>query len=272
MSDKKLVDPGKKFSIVFPTRERPKLLLALLESLVKNTNNLSEIEVLTATDDDDKTDYEFLKSYSFVQHFVVKQSLNFSEHYYNFLAAHSSGEWIITGNDDCQFETKNWDWLAFNALNSRSRVIYGWIEDNLGKYRARGQGDYCCFPLFGRKGYEALGYIFPSRIPTWGCDIWASNLYKQINSRIVLPIKIHHYCYHNMTRAQDHLNKRIGQNQVNYTTRPIRQEVEALMKTMNRPEQEVTSIVNSQETIKQKGWNPAHAFVNPRKRRLTMSS
>lgn len=270
-SDKTLAVP-KKFTILFPTRERPKLLKALLDSLVANTSNLDDIEVLIAIDIDDKTDYELLGAYSFVRDFRVHQSMNFSENYYNFLAYHSTGEWIITGNDDCCFETKNWDWIAYNALKDRPRVIYGWIEDNLGKYRARGQGDYCCFPLFGRRGYETLGYIFPSRIPTWGADIWSSNLYKQINSRITLPIKIHHICYHNMTRSQDHLNKRIGQNQVNYSTRPIRQEIEALMNALNRPESEIVSMVHTPEQTNHKGWNPAHSFVNPRKRRLTLSA
>jgi glycosyltransferase involved in cell wall biosynthesis len=271
-SDNALINPGKKFSIVFPTRERAKLLTELLDSLAIKTKELSEIEVLIAIDLDDKTDYSFLENYSFVQSFRVPRSLNFSEDYYNYLAAKSVGEWIITANDDARFETQHWDVHAFNSLESLPRVIYGWIEDNLGMYRARGQGDYCCFPLFGRKGYEALGYIFPSRIPTWGCDIWASNLYKQINSRIILPIRIYHYCYHNQTRNQDHLNKRIGQNQVQYSTRPIRQEIEALMKAMNVPDTEVTAMTTVPENKVQKGWNPAHSFVNHRKRRLIMGT
>lgn len=261
-----------RFSIVFPTRERPDLLRSLLNSLVENTFNLESIEVLIAIDNDDKTDYEFIELYSFVKFFRVPQSLNFSENYYNFLASNTVGNWIITANDDCRFETKNWDIIAFDTLKDKSNVIYGWIEDGLGKFRAQGQGSYCCFPLQGRRGYEALKFIFPARIPTWGADIWAAALYKQISSSIILPITIKHYCHHNKTRIQDNVSMRISRNQVSYSTKPIRTEIEALLNALNgsipTPIQPKERVQNSY----QKTNMAKNLFINPHKRRLICSS
>ena len=228
-------DPGIKFSIVFPTRERPDLLKSLLESINKNTFNLNEIEVLIAVDDDDITNYGFVElSFPFATIYRVKRSLNFSRDYYTFLAKQSTGRWIITANDDCVFETPEWDTLAYNVLKDKPGVIYGWIQDHLATYRANGHGNYCCFPLQGRAGFEALGYIFPSRVPTWGADIWAKNLYDQVNSVVELPITLRHYCHHNKTRGQDHISKRIANSQVPFDMRPGYDEINKLLAALKR--------------------------------------
>lgn len=231
------VDKGIKFSIIFPTRERTKLLKSFLDSIYKNTYCIEEIEVLIAIDEDDVTDYSFLTEYKFLQSFSVKRSLNFSQDYYNFLASKSKGSWIITANDDCMCETKNWDHTVYNILKVHNGVVYGFIEDGLGGFRVRGQREYCCFPLFGRIGYEALGYVFPGRIPTWGADIWAANLYHQVSSVVKLPITFRHYSYHNRSRQQDHISRRIASNQIFYSVRPGREEMEKLLNAMNKKKQ-----------------------------------
>lgn len=224
-----------KFSIVFPSRERVPLLKRMLDSLVATTANLSDIEVLIAVDHDDKDTFEFLtsdKTYPFVTHYGVKRSLNFSRDYYTMLAHRSSGQWIITANDDCVFETEHWDAKAYEVLKDLPGVIYGYIEDGLGEWRAKGHGDYCCFPLQGRKGFEALGYIFPDRIPTWGADIWTKNLYDQIDSSIELPFTMRHYCVHNFTRESDHIHQRIARNQVSFSMKPTYDEINKLIKAL----------------------------------------
>ena len=223
--------PEKRFSIIFPSRDRHELVSKLLGSIAAMTFNIADIEVLIAIDDDDTKSENFLKNFGvpFVQYFKVKRSLNFSQDYYTFLAKQSTGRWIITINDDCVFETPAWDVDAFNVLDQKPGVIYGWIEDGLGGFRAKGHGNYCCFPLQGRKGFEALGYIFPPRIPTWGADIWAKNLYDQIGSVVALPFTIRHFCHHNQTREQDHINKRIAHNQVPFDMRVTYEEINKLL-------------------------------------------
>ncbi len=224
------------FSIVFPTRNRHHLLRNLLESVELNTEDLDRVEVLIAVDEDDKETQTFLLSsnYSFAKMFIVKRSLNFSQDYYTYLAKQSRGRWIITANDDCVFETKCWDAIAYKYLADKPSVIYGWIEDGLGEWRAKGHGNYCCFPLQGRGGFEALGYIFPARIPTWGADLWARSLYDQVRSVVELPITIKHICYHNKTREQDEVNKHIQSNQVHFDLRPGYDEVNKLISAIKQ--------------------------------------
>jgi len=227
------MDSEIKFSIVFPTRERPELLEKLMTSVLENTRNLSEVEVLIAIDEDDNS-YNHLKFYSCFKVFRVKRSLNFSQDYYTFLAHQSKGKWIIAANDDCCFETMDWDVIAYDILKDLPNTIYGWCEDGLGEYRAKGHGNYCCFPLQGRKGFEALGFIFPARIPTWGADIWCKNIYDAIDSVVYLPIKLIHYNYHNFTREQDKVSIRIAENQVAFDVRPHYSEVNALLASLRK--------------------------------------
>lgn len=223
--------PQIKFSIVFPTRERTQLLQNLLRSIQSTTRNLSEIEVLLAVDHDDAQTLKYFENhrFSFLKVHSVMRSLNFSRDYYTYLAHQSKGHWIITANDDCVFETSDWDILAYDALKSQPGVVYGWIQDGIDGYRAPGHGNYCCFPLQGRAGFEALGYIFPSRIPTWGADIWAKNLYDQVDSVVEVPITLRHFCHHNKTRDQDHISKRIANNQVPFDIKPSYEEVNKLL-------------------------------------------
>jgi hypothetical protein len=224
-----------KFSIVLPSRDRVGLLGQMLDSFKENTDDLSQIEILIVHDDDDHDTPGFLDQvpYTFFKKFSTKRSMNFSKDYYNFLASKATGEWIVCGNDDMRCQTLHWDILAYEALKDKPRVIYGYIEDGLGGAKARGGGEYCCFPLQGMEGVRAMGFVFPTRIPVWGADMWARNLYDHINSTVKLPITFFHYSHHNRTRPQDAISHRIAQNQVAYSVRPERQEIEALVNALN---------------------------------------
>jgi glycosyltransferase involved in cell wall biosynthesis len=227
-----------KFSIIFPTRERPELLKRLLYSIAAMTTNINNVEVLIAVDDDDVKTGTFFNdySYSFVRVFFVKRSLNFSQDYYTFLTKQSTGKWVIALNDDGEFMTKGWDIQAeahlLNFIGNGPNVVYGFIEDELGEFRAKGHGEYCCFPLLGRDGINAMDCFFPARIPTWGADLWARDLYDQVQRVIKLPITIKHWCYHNGTREADHINKRIMLNQIRFSMAPAYDEINKLINVL----------------------------------------
>lgn len=232
----------KKFSIVFPTRERVSLLNDLLNSINANTFNIDDVEVLIAVDEDDTVTRSYLAEYRFpfVKVFPVPRSedMNFSRDYYNMLVRASTGKWIIACNDDAKFETAGWDVRAEKTLNAfigdGPNIVYGWIEDKLGGWRAKGHGDYCCFPLLGREGIETLGYFFPEDIPNWGADIWAKNLYDNIGRAVRLPMIIGHYNYHNQTREQDAISKRIQDNQVGFDMKATYEQINKLLKVFRQ--------------------------------------
>ncbi len=232
---------SKKFTIVFPTRERIELLNALLLSIESKTKNLNDIEVLIAVDNDDQGTLLFLANkwahHPWVVPYAVQRSLNFSRDYYSYLARAGTGKWIIACNDDAEFQTQDWDVAAAATLSEYigdgPNVVMGWIEDRLGEdFRAKGHGKYCCFPLIGRDGFNALDAVFPERIPTWGADIWIRKLYDNIKRVVEVPIVISHNCYHNKTRAEDHINKHVQENQVGYDVTPAYSEINPLLKML----------------------------------------
>lgn len=230
-----------KFSIIFPSRDRVEMLTDLLNSINNTTYDKENIEVLVAVDKDDfKTQERILKiihgGFHWIKMHVVTRSLNFSRDYYSYLYKQSQGKWIIVCNDDAEFTTQDWDVEAEKVLTGYIKdgpnVVLGWIEDNLGANRLTQFADYCCFPLFGRDGVDALGGIFPDRIPTWGADIFAHKLYGSLKRIIKIPMEIKHITHHNNTRPIDDVTKRIADNQVPYDMNPTYQEVNSLIRAM----------------------------------------
>ena len=226
----------KKFTIVFPSRERINLLNRMITSIESTTANKNDIEVFVAVDQDDVETIQYAKrnQRDFLRFFFVKRSLNFSRDYYNFLAKQGSGRYIIAVNDDGVFETPNWDISSWAILEDYVGdgpcVVHGWIEDGIDGFRAVGHGEYCCFPLIGREGFNALGQqFFPDRIPTWGADIWMRKLYDTVDRVVRLPMMIRHYCHHNKTRDQDQISKRIANNQVPFDVNPQYAEINNLL-------------------------------------------
>lgn len=227
-----------RFSIILPSRGRVGLLGQMLDSFKANTDDLSQIEILVVHDNDDDETKGFLDQlpkevYGFVKKFSTTRSMNFSKDYYNFLASKVTGEWIICGNDDMRCQTPHWDSVSYRILKDKPRVIYGYIEDGLGGAKARGGGEYCCFPLQGMQGVHSMGFVFPIRIPVWGADMWARNLYDHTGSTVKLPVTFFHYSYHNRTRKQDEISVRISQNQTPYSVRPEKTEIDALLRALN---------------------------------------
>ena len=230
---------SKKFSIIFPTRERIELLTDLLNSIDQTTFDKDNIEVLIAVDTDDfETQNRLLKiinaGYYWIQMHVVHRSLNFSRDYYTHLYTKSTGKWIIVCNDDCQFLTPNWDVIAEETLNQfigkDPNVVLGWIEDHLGEHRYTHIANYCCFPLLGRDGVDAFHSIFPDRIPTWGADCWAQKLYSNVDKIVKIPMEIKHISHHNKLRPIDAIAERIANNQVVYNLEPTYEEINTLIR------------------------------------------
>jgi len=167
------------FSLIFPTRERPKLLDNLLKSLDKTTSNKKAVEILIVRDRDDDTDIRsVLKKYPSLDTklYTVDRSTNFSRDYYNFLARQAKGKFIWALNDDVEFKTKFWDVILNTELelylrDKPDRIVYCMTGDGLNNH------NYCCFPILSKETFECIGYFFNERYTTWCADQDLANLF-----------------------------------------------------------------------------------------------
>ena len=228
----------KKFSIIFPTRERPELLNGILRSIYATTKNIDDVEIFISYDFDDSVTKAIIPAWPGVNWVECARSLNFSRDYYNKMGRMTEGKYIIVCNDDAVFESPEWDKLAEEEIlrrtSGKDSVFMGWIEDGLGEARAKGIGQYCCFPLVGRDGFLAHGFIFPERLPTWGADCWMAQVYGIIGRIYRLPITIRHLTPHNGTRPVDYVQQRIRDNQVPFDMNPSSTEIRALKEAIRK--------------------------------------
>jgi hypothetical protein len=231
------------FSIVLASRERIPLLIAFLNSLVDTTHDLSNIEVLVGIDNCDQMscdhEVELSRKYPFVKFFRRDRSKFLNQDYLNWLSQMSVGRFIIACNDDVEVRTKHWDKIAMNSLNAYladkpDEIVYGFIEDGLGNRHGM---DYCCFPLFSRKGYNTLGWLLPGCFMSWNADIAAWRVYHAVGRVVKLPIMFNHVSYHTGQRERDHISHRMEtlshETGINGAAYDVGQDVDKLQKVMN---------------------------------------
>jgi glycosyltransferase involved in cell wall biosynthesis len=200
------------FSIIFPTRERPKLLSALLRTIETTTSEKDKIEVLVVYDDDDReTDKtveifeEFYRDIK-LRFYRVERSRNFSRDYYSFLAKKSKGRYVWAINDDAEFWTQGWDKIvllkAEEYLRDKpDRVVYIKVSDE-----THGEGA-TCFPILSKESVEALGHFFNPLYPTWSADLKLYTVFVHKDVDRVLDLSqdvfLGHNSPHNERRERD---------------------------------------------------------------------
>jgi GT2 family glycosyltransferase len=192
-----------KFSVLLNSRERPEMLVSLIESLYRTCKEPNEIEVLIGGDMDDRTldapSSVIPQHYNLVRFFRREREPNLHT-YLNFLYGQSEGQYIFVLNDDCVMETPNWDSIIYNkmeyyASSFPDRIMYGKVIDNS---TDRVNQDYAAFPIFSREAVEALGYVMPERFPMWGADVAIYRIYAAIGRIVDLTdVKINHVLHSN---------------------------------------------------------------------------
>jgi hypothetical protein len=149
------------FSHLCPTRNRPVLLVRYLASLYKNSQDMHNSEVLLYVDADDPrlVDYRaVVVNYAF-EHTIkcISGPRAPLGKLWNILAAASTGDALIMGNDDLVFITRNWDTLLEREIQRYTDSYYCFFLRDIN----RGDRDATTFPVMSRKWYQALGYFVP---------------------------------------------------------------------------------------------------------------
>jgi hypothetical protein len=140
-----------KVSVMIPSRGRAELLNNSLHSLMDNAKG--DIEILVRFDYDDPRDTGtpiWVGDCTQVKIFHgprIGRGYDSLHEYYNELAKHATGDWLMLWNDDAVMETEGWD--------EKIRECGGGLKV------LTAPGDLNLFPIVSRPLYELLGYISP---------------------------------------------------------------------------------------------------------------
>ena len=190
-----------KISLLIPTRGRPKILNRLLESIVRNTNNLADIEIILYIDEDDKS-HEEIRSQSFT--LTIKKLIRSKATMGACNTAcfkESTGDIIILLNDDVVMRTANWDRILTNETSKIDDQIYLIYPNDLFK-----QKKLPTFPILSRRTCELLQDPFPaaykgSFIETQLFDIFIRLKYQGFDRIKYLDNVIFEHMHHRLDKA-----------------------------------------------------------------------
>lgn len=177
-------------SVLLPTRHRTGLVKRSLHSLLSKSQVPSDIEILIAYDEDDVESAEFFSSPEWAQWIAEHntQAQTFAvprwgyrslHEYYNYLAHHSQGSWLLMWNDDAVIETDHWD--QYVRQNDAWRMLLHITCSNLVM-------NCSIFPLFHRDWIKLFGTVSPINHP----DSWISEVCWHAKARRVIPVSTYH--------------------------------------------------------------------------------
>jgi hypothetical protein len=152
-------------TVMVPTRGRAGLLDWMLKTLYATVSDPANVEVIARVDDDDQETLDYLATRTTVK--VLRgPRLGYDHvpHMFNECADASTGDLLLAGNDDLEFQTPGWDRLLEQAAARYPDGIFDLgVDDRLNN------GNYC-FPCVSRRVVELFGFFFDDRLlyP----DIW----------------------------------------------------------------------------------------------------
>lgn len=213
-----------KISILVPTRERPDKLKNFLECLYKDTHKKKNIEILIAVDNDDPTynQVESIISSSNARFFadcrIVRRNRSefLNRDYYNWMADQATGDLIWCLADDVTTVRNGWDTIVIEHVQRffeqhPDRIVCVSIKDNTPPPSHR-LPKFPCFPMFSREAINALGWMLPPNIPTWGADYIIYTIYHPLGRVLQIHDQnyINHVSWHTKQIEVDATNERIG--------------------------------------------------------------
>lgn len=162
-------------SILCPSRERPRSLQRLLESIQATANNVEDIEVLIYLDNDDESTIERdFTNYSFVRFF--RGNRMWMSLMQNFLYSQSDGDFIMACADDFVFKTVNWDKIVVSTFASKTDPFWVLYGNDLGVHAGKLPTHF----FLSRAWPNLLGtWVHPGRNSPW--DLWIFDVARALN-------------------------------------------------------------------------------------------
>jgi hypothetical protein len=172
-------------SVLLASRGRPESLRRSIRGLLDTADQRDEVQVLVACDPDDPATYDAavaLPNPSGVNYtWIAPERYGYSRlyEYYNALAEHASGEWLLNWNDDAFMTTTGWD---LQITDLPPEVLVADLHNSFSP-------GLCCFPAVRWEAVAALGAFC---IDTPHIDSWWQEISRRSGTIRAIPAHVHH--------------------------------------------------------------------------------
>jgi len=177
-------------TVLLPTRCRTSLITRTVESLLSLADDPAQIEIAVAYDEDDAESHDFFSSPAWVD-LVSKYGTATQVHktpiwgyvelhrYYNLLAQHARGQWLLIWNDDALMKSTGWD-----SMIKREQDHMGMLHMITENYRPK----FALFPLIPRKWIDIFGSVSLSN----SNDSWIHHICLEANAIKLIDAVVFH--------------------------------------------------------------------------------
>ena len=169
-------------SILSPTRNRPHLIMRLIDSIFDTAANPEDIELSLYIDDDDASYDDLLSQDLGIKINYMKGPKIVISDMWNKCYEISNGEILHHASDDFVYRSKDWDVKVeshFDRYNDKILLLYGrdgHQDEKLGT-----------LSFVHRNWVEALGYVVPPYFMVDWCDNWINDIARDIGRRVYDP-------------------------------------------------------------------------------------
>jgi len=196
----------KEFSLILPTRDRPKLAYRLLKSIAETTSNIDKIEVVLYIDEDDVDSRQI--NYPGVSLLKIVGNDKNMGAIINKCYAQSQGKFIMLLNDDMIFRTKNWDETIlkeFVLFPDGIALIYG-NDLYYGK-------KVPTFPVLSRIACKIMGHVCPAEYRRHCIESHLFDIFSRLaglghNRLVYLPKAVFEHMHYELSTVAYDLNHR----------------------------------------------------------------
>lgn len=162
-----------KISLLLPTRGRPALVQRLFRSIVEQTADLENIEIILYVDEDDTESHDIAFNNLNITK-VIGPRLSMGA-YNNACLSRSTGDIIILVNDDMVIRTTGWDKIIRDFdVNVKDQIYLAYGNDMFKK------GKLCTFPILSRKTCEILLKPYPEEYRGAFIDCHIFDIFKRL--------------------------------------------------------------------------------------------